>query len=195
MHAELSISHRELTGTSVRDHLEHALGQHDAQALSRSGVGGILTSPGRHLAAYATHGPTYTLVCWPVSPSELHVFVEPRGADVRAASVSAWLLIRQALVTSGPRLGDIEVFARPLGRVALEGTKGFLTHLGHSTTVSLLGLGVANLGLLIWGWNGFAKDDPTDLLIGTVPGLATAALQLAVVGWWWVTGFIRWRIK
>jgi len=196
MHAELSIRHARLGAGALRDALETTLGQHDPKVLAESLAGHVLTSPGRHLAPYATRGPTYTLVCWPVSPTELHVFVEPTGTDIRAASESAWLMIAQALShRPKPRLESMELFARPLGRVVLEGRKGFLAHLGESTTLSLVGLGIANLVLLVWGWNTFAETDPSELLVGTLPGLVTAALALGFVTWKSASGSIRWRIK
>ena len=181
MRAELWVKHSEVDPTSLQRGLCNVFGPDDRESLKNSEV--FSAERWKDKVLFAREDPSYRMICFQSTNTELQVHVEPVTGNILRAAESAWGSIKKVLTEAEPKLSQSKLVDGASNREFLSGQTGLSTELRRRETLTPLVVAGAVLVFSIIGVLTFAKDEPWRFLSGAVSGVVAgvAALIFAVL--------------
>ena len=173
MHAEITIGHRP---GDIPGLLAAEFGPHDGTARTRSLS---LADPyWQTRIAYATETPSFRLMCYPTSTTQLQLWVEPVRGDLKAACQTVWDGVRRRASGLKPKLEELTIRDDATGQAILSAETGVRANLARRELVLAVAGGVVATALLATGWWTFAKQSRAEAVIASIPAVVVGFIAL-----------------
>jgi hypothetical protein len=186
VHAEITIGHR---AGDIAGLLAAEFGPHDDTARTRSLS---LADPyWQTRITYATATPSFRLMCYPTSTTQLQLWVEPERGDLKAACQTVWDGVRHRASGLKPNLEELTILDEATGHAILHAETGFRANLARRELVLAVAGGVVAAALLAVGWWTFARQSRAEAVIASIPAVVVGLISL----FWLVPDLRRRRLR
>jgi hypothetical protein len=194
MEAQLVLKHKEAKASELLSPLEDVFGTNDqTEVLKKSPKYKGDEAYWQKRVNFAREGPTYRLICLPMTNTQLQTVVEPVDTDIRKAVQSAWDGFKQALQKWSPELESAEIVES--ARTLLIADASARAQFGRAEPRIALIIGAGNLIWIAVAAVTFAKHKVVDLIVGAAPAIITGVYFLVDAFMSYQRGTLRWKEK